>query len=252
MGDLHGTAGGESKRLDAKPGYAVGTIIARGGVVIDGFQLIFMKVRGAVLDPTDSYLSEWLGGTGGGLKRLEAGGQPITGLYGAAGNEVNSIGIFVKNPNAGSATTPNAPATGATPAAPGGLQVFAVADDEFTLFLNGKEILSGNNYKQVESGQFPIVKGDVLTAIVKDTGGGEAWLSLRVVRDGKTILDAGDMRYQMTETLNWKNNKLTTGFKEPKVWTHERQMGTDSRPRAAWGNAKDASATVLYFKGIVP
>ncbi len=251
MGDMHGTATGQSQRLDAKPGYAVGAIQARGGVVIDGFQLVFMKVRGAALDPADSYLSEWLGGTGGGQKRLDAGGQPIVGLYGAAGNEVNALGIFVKSPNTASV----APATTTLPATTGGLQVFAVADDEFTLFLNGKEILAGNNYKQVESGQFPIVKGDVLTAIVKDKGGGggEAWLSLRVVRDGKTILDAGDMRYQMTETLNWKNNKLTTGFKEPKVWTHERLMGTDARPRAAWANAKDApNATVLYFKGIVP
>ena len=256
MGDLHGTAAGENPRLDARPGYAIGTIVARGGVVIDGFQLVFMKVRGAALDPADSYLSEWIGGIGGERKRLDGGGQPLTGLYGQAGNEVNSIGLFVKKDAAAATAIPstaNPPLS--TPPATGGLQVFAVADDEFTLFLNGKEILAGNNYKQVENGQFPIVKGDVLTAIVKDKGGGggEAWFSLRVVRDGKTVLDAGDMRYQMSETLNWKNNKLTTGFKEPKVWTHERQMGTDARPRAAWANAKDAAnATTLYFKGIVP
>ena len=101
---------------------------------------------------------------------------------------------------------------------------------------------------------FPIVKGDIVTAIVKDQGGGggQAWFSLRVVRDGKTILDAGDMHYLLTESLNWKTNKLTTGFKDPKVWTHELVMGTDKRPRAAWAGAKDATATTLCFKGLVP
>ncbi len=260
MGEMHGTPDGESKRLDAKPGYAVGAIQARGGVVIDGFQLVFMKVRGAALDPADSYLGEWLGGPGGGQKRLDADGQPIVGLYGAAGKELNSLGIFVKKaggsapaPTISSAPAPLAPPT-LPPPATGGVEIFACADDSFTLFHNGREILSGSNLRHVETGTFPIVKGDILTAVVKDKGGGggQAWFSLRVVRDGKTILDAGDMRYLTSETLNWKINKLTTGFKDPKVWTHELTMGTDKRPRAAWAGAKDATATVLYLKGIVP
>ena len=124
----------------------------------------------------------------------------------------------------------------------------------FTLFLNGRQILSGSNLRDVETGTFPIGKGDVLTAIVADKGdsGDEAWFSLRVVRDGKTILDAGDMRYLTSEMLNWKINKLVTDFREPKVWTHEKLMGTDTRPRAAWAGSKDVDATVLYFKGVVP
>ena len=129
-----------------------------------------------------------------------------------------------------------------------------MADDSFTLFHNGREILAGSDLSNVESGTFPLVKGDVLTAIIKDKGGGggEAWFSLRVVRNGKTILDAGDMRYTTSEMLNWKTNKLTTGFREPKVWTHEKLMGTDKRPRAAWAGTKDLGATVLYCKGLVP
>ena len=261
LGDLHGTATGEPQRIEARPTYAVGAIVARGGMVIDAFQIVFMKVRGPALDPADSYLSESFGGTGGGQKRLDGGGQPFVGLYGAAGKEVNSLALFVKKGagalTASSVATPPVPAPGTsatTPAPGGGVQVFACADDSFTLFHNGREILSGSNLRHVESGDFPIVKGDVLTAIVKDSGGGggEAWFSLRVVRAGKTVLDAGDMRYLTSETLNWKTNKLTTGFREPKVWTHEKTMGTDGRPRAAWANAKDATATVLYFKGIVP
>ena len=257
-GDLHGNAAGPVVRVEARPGYAVGAIQARGGALIDGFQLIYMKIKGPALDPADHYQSEWCGGTTGTMKRLDGGGQPLVGLYGKSGKDLNELGLFVKkNGTSLAATRPGtftSPPPPAAPASSGGLQVFACADDEFTLFLNGREILSGTNLRQVESGEFPIVKGDVLTAIVKDKGGGggEAWLSLRVVRDGKTILDAGDMRYLLTESLNWKTNKLTTGFREPKVWTHDKPMGTDARPRAAWANAKDATATVLYFKGIVP
>ena len=249
-GDLHGSSTVTATRLEARPGYAIGSIEARGGVVIDGFQLTFLRMKGPALDPADHYQSPWLGATSGSPKRLDGGGQPLVGLYGQAGKDLNAIGLFVKADAASIA-----PATsGTAPAAAGGVQVFACADDEFTLFLNGREILAGTNLRHVETGDFPIVKGDVLTAIVKDKGGGggEAWLSLRVVRDGKTILDAGDMHYLTAETLNWKTNKLTTGFKDPKVWTHELAMGTDKRPRAAWANAKDATATVLYFKGIVP
>ena len=258
-GDLHGEPA-TSARIDARSGYAVGAITAKGGALIDGFQLTFMKLKGSALDPSDSYQSDWIGGDSGTAKRLDGGGQPFLGLFGKSGKEVNEFGVFVKKGGTAlTSTRPEPPATSTTtgtpaPASSGGLQVFACADDEFTLFLNGREILSGSNLRHVESGEFPIVKGDVLTAIVKNKGGGggEAWLSLRVVRDGKTILDAGDMRYLLTESLNWKTNKLTTGFREPKVWTHDKPMGTDARPRAAWANAKDATATVLYFKGIVP
>ena len=49
-----------------------------------------------------------------------------------------------------------------------------------------------------------------------------------------------------------RQDKLTTGFREPKVWTHGKQMGTDARPRAAWANSKDNTAAVLYFKALMP
>ena len=215
-----------------------------------------MKIKGAALDPADSYQSEWLGSKSGSLKRLDGGGQPLVGLYGHAEKDLNALGIFVKKTENSAGTLPPIPAATTTlpPASTGGVEVFACADDSFILFLNGREILAGSNLRHVETGTFPIVKGDVITAIVKDKGGGggQAWFSLRVVRDGKTILDAGDMHYLLTESLNWKTNKLTTGFKDPKVWTHELVMGTDKRPRAAWAGAKDATATTLCFKGLVP
>ena len=118
------------------------------------------------------------------------------------------------------------------PSFTGSVQVFACAQDQYTLFLNGREILTGADSYAVQSGSFPIVKGDVLAAIVQDTGGGRAWLSLRVVRDGTTLLDAGDMLYQTTEQPSWKMSKLLSGFREPAVRTHHKRMGTDPRTRA--------------------
>ena len=182
-------------------------------------------------------------------------------------SNIEELGAFVRKTGAVASVPPGVPAlstsglttgglTTGTPAPPtgGNIQIFACADDEFTLFLNGRQILSGSNLRNVETGSFPIVKGDVITAVVTDKGGGGdgAWFSLRVVRDGKTILDAGDMRYLTSETLNWQTTKLVSNFREPKVWTHEKKMGTDARPRAAWASAKDANATTLYFKGVVP
>jgi len=253
-------------RLDARPGYAVGAVVVHGSTTVRGFQVIFMKMKGPVLDPADSYKSDLIGLNNGGAKLLDGGGQPLVGLYGKIAKDVSSLGFFVKKdvptlattrPGVPSLTTGIlAPATLATPApaAGGGVQVLACADDEFTLFLNGREILAGSKPRRVESGLFSIVKGDVLTAIVKDKdgGGGEAWFSLRVVRDGKTALDAGDLRYLPSESLNWKTTKLLTGFRDPKIWTHEKQMGTDPRPRAVWAGTKDAAASVLYFKGVMP
>ena len=260
LGDLHGEPP-TTARSDARPGYAVGAITTKGGSIIDGFQLTFMKLKGSALDPADSYQGDWIGGGKGtdGAKRLDGGAQPFVGLYGKSGKEVNELGFFVKNGGGSAASVrplipgpaPSTPAP-ATPASGGGIEVFACADSEYTLFLNGRQILAGSSPSKVDSGSFSIVKGDVLTAVVKDSGGDGGWLSLRVVRDGKTALDAGDMRYLTSETLNWKTNKLTTGFREPKVWTHGKQMGTDARPRAAWANAKDNTAAVLYFKALMP
>ncbi len=135
---------------------------------------------------------------------------------------------------------------------PGSVQVFACAQDQYTLYLNGREILTGADSYEVQSGIFPIVKGDVLAAVVQDTGSGRLWFSLRVVRDGTTILDAGDMRYHTVERPSWKVSKLLSDFHEPKVKTHAKRMGTDARPRAASAGVKDETATTVYFKGVVP
>lgn len=81
----------------ARPGYAVGAINTRAGLLLDGFQLVFMKVKDGRLDPNDAYQSDWLGDSkGGGEETVSGDGRLVVGLHGRAGKgEVNALGIVV-------------------------------------------------------------------------------------------------------------------------------------------------------------
>lgn len=69
--------------VKARPGYAVGAITLKTGLVINGFSVTFMKVTKDGLDKTDSYTSEWMGGMGGSPpKTLSAEGAAVVGICG--------------------------------------------------------------------------------------------------------------------------------------------------------------------------
>ena len=93
-GEPRGHAVGE--RVLAKEGYAVGGLIVRGGVVVNTVKIIFMRINpdGVSLDPHDSYVSDWLGGEGGGLaKEINAHGHLAIGVTGTTSDVVDSIGL---------------------------------------------------------------------------------------------------------------------------------------------------------------
>ena len=80
----------------AKPGYAVGAIKTRTGLSLDGFVLIFMKIKGDRLDPSDSYESPVLGDSQGGSPASRLGGrQPVVGVQGRAAKNVNALGLIL-------------------------------------------------------------------------------------------------------------------------------------------------------------
>jgi hypothetical protein len=94
IGTVHGHLGKGETTLEAKPGYAVGDITARGGGRLDGFEMIFMKIKpgAAGLDPADTYASDWAGGKGGGESHTLTGdGKFIIGLAGHTGADFDSI-----------------------------------------------------------------------------------------------------------------------------------------------------------------
>ncbi len=135
------------------------------------------------------------------------------------------------------------------------IQVFACASDQYTLYVNGREILTGADSYSVQSGFFPITKGDVISAVVEDTSGKSPSIALRIVREGRTILDASDLRYTTSETPSWKVSRLIGELRIPKIKPIYRQMGNESRVKSATVSPqieKDAEATTLYFKAIVP
>jgi hypothetical protein len=81
----------------ARPGYAVGSIYAKAGLVVNGFSVQFMRIKGDRLDPADNYSSDWIGDhTGGGPPILLAGdGTRIIGIIGRRdANDVTGLGLL--------------------------------------------------------------------------------------------------------------------------------------------------------------
>ena len=87
----------------AKTGYAVGALVMKGGMVLDGFKIIFMRVKGDFLDPRDRYESEWIGGPGGGPEITQGGrGRQIVGIHGRDGLMIDALGLIERTPQAAS------------------------------------------------------------------------------------------------------------------------------------------------------
>jgi hypothetical protein len=81
----------------ARPGYAVGAINTHTGLTVDGFEMVFMRVKEDRLDPADSYTSPWLGDEKGGTPRdVSSEGKIPVGLQGRAGKEVYGLGLIVE------------------------------------------------------------------------------------------------------------------------------------------------------------
>jgi hypothetical protein len=92
-GREHGGKGGAEVEVKAKPGYAVGGLRLRGGDRVYALRVVFMKIVGPVLNPADSYESDWIIGNEADTKLLGGDGSPVVGLFGKAGGDVDSLGI---------------------------------------------------------------------------------------------------------------------------------------------------------------
>ena len=93
-GSKHGHAE-EGREIIAREGYAVGAILVRSGEVIDGLQVVFMRMKpdGLSLDPQDFYVSDWLGKEGGGAQELSGKGKLIIGITATSNDAVESLGL---------------------------------------------------------------------------------------------------------------------------------------------------------------
>lgn len=92
-----GTDWGTTHTVKAKPGYAVGAITVKNGLVVNGLSVTFMRVKGDKLDPKDTYTSPWIGDrTGGGPPTLLShNGALIVGVIGMrTAEDVTGLGLL--------------------------------------------------------------------------------------------------------------------------------------------------------------
>jgi hypothetical protein len=92
-GEYYGLKNKTARHAFARPGYAVGGLRVRYGEGIDSLSVIFMRIKGNRLDPSDSYESPVYGGTGGRTREptlLGGTGSMIVGLYGKTSNDPQS------------------------------------------------------------------------------------------------------------------------------------------------------------------
>jgi hypothetical protein len=95
-GDHHAEPAGPETTVVAKANYAVGAIKTRTGLSLDGVVIIFMKINGDRLDPSDSYESPVLGDSQGGSPAFVSGnGSPVVGIHGWSAKNVNSLGLIL-------------------------------------------------------------------------------------------------------------------------------------------------------------
>jgi hypothetical protein len=89
-GPVCGNPTSVSERVVAKQGYAIGGVAISAGLAIDGMQLTFMKIGAAGLNPSQTYLSKWLGAYGGANARMFVNdGRPIIGIAGMRSSNVS-------------------------------------------------------------------------------------------------------------------------------------------------------------------
>ena len=99
MGRKFGTNFTKTVSVKAKPGYAVGAINVKAGLVVNGFSVKFMRLKGNTLDTADSYASEWIGDKTGGNGPTVLGGDGalIIGIIGRRNaSDCNGLGLLKK------------------------------------------------------------------------------------------------------------------------------------------------------------
>lgn len=95
-GAVLGRPSGDPRELRARPGYAVGAVDVRAGHRLDGLRIVFLRIVGDRLEPSDAYESPWAGGRGGGSARLGGDGRPVVGIVGRHGADVDALGLLLR------------------------------------------------------------------------------------------------------------------------------------------------------------
>jgi hypothetical protein len=109
-----------TEHIRARPGYAVGGLRLRSGLLINGLSVTFMRITGRALDPSKSYDSDWVGDrTGGSEAAVDGEGAPVLGVFGRQDEDhVHALGLyFMKEPLPAKPAAPPAKPPAVPPAA---------------------------------------------------------------------------------------------------------------------------------------
>jgi hypothetical protein len=94
-GGAHGYGDASNAEIVAKPGYAVGQVIATGTDRLDGCKIVFMRLAGGRLLPGDRYDSPWIGVPAKGDLQTLGDGSPVGGVFGRKGGEIDGAGLIL-------------------------------------------------------------------------------------------------------------------------------------------------------------
>ncbi|SIO57109.1 Planctomycete cytochrome C [Singulisphaera sp. GP187] len=95
-GKRHGTVASTETTTVAKSDYAVGGFRTHTGLGVDGFEIVYMRIKNGRLVPTDSYTSPWLGDPNGGSpKDVFSSGEVPVGLQGRSTKAIHALGLII-------------------------------------------------------------------------------------------------------------------------------------------------------------
>jgi len=110
-----------------------------------------------------------------------------------------------------------------------GCDLKILGDNQFSLFLNGRQIATSDDVTTGWSGKLDATNGDVITIIAEDLENGDhtAGLFVSMLKNGKPILDTSDfLGTTQPPTGNWQtNNDLTHFAKLSATNTHPAHQG---------------------------
>jgi hypothetical protein len=145
-----GMPSGMERVLLAKPGYVIGRVNVRAGLVVDAIQVQFIQVRGGRLNAGDVYDSEWVGGEGGDVSDVSSEPSLIVGLSGKSERSIESLVYYTVPARAKrSPPRPDRPADDAT-AEPEKLRVWTSANGKHTVSatfvrIDGEQVILKNS-----------------------------------------------------------------------------------------------------------
>jgi hypothetical protein len=131
----------------------------------------------------------------------------------------------------------------------GTYEAVTVADNSFTMFLNGTQVAEGKSWNTPVETKLTFKKGDILCVIVKDDEGGKSGGLLFQLFNDKKLVGTGAMfKYTVKPADDWMTNPSLNGYLTARMAKKEGQVMLGiTNPKYAWG-APRVLTPVLYFK----